>query len=110
MKYYVSFQLLFALSLLSFFTIKYNATDAIERFVFTGILILTLINIGALLEQRKWIYYLENARIFFFSLMFSYYLENWAIIIVVFFATLILCANENYKKWYLQSFLKYDIM
>lgn len=110
LKYYVSFQLLFALSLLSFFTIKYNATDAIERFVFTGILILTLINIGALLEQRKWIYYLENARIFFFSLMFSYYLENWAIIIVVFFATLILCANENYKKWYLQSFLKYDIM
>lgn len=109
LKYYVSSQMIFSLALLSFFTINYPKTDFIEKWIYSGILMVTLINMGALLEQRRWIYYLEILRLFFFAVMFSYFTGNWTVVIAVFFVLFILCVNENYKKWYFDYFLKYNV-
>jgi len=108
LKFYVAVQMLFLLLFLSIFTLKFSITDTLEKFIYGGILIITLINVGALLEQRKWIYYLEIVRLFFFSILFSYYIENWSIIIAVFYGLLLMCVNKNYKKWYFNYFLKYQ--
>ncbi|HEY1192801.1 MAG TPA: sterol desaturase, partial [Flavobacterium sp.] len=46
--------------------------ESYDKIFVLSLVILTLINCGALLEQRKWIYYLEYARLAMISTYFLY--------------------------------------
>ena len=61
-----------------------------------GILIITLINVGALLEQRKWIYYLEIVRLFFFQ-YYSVITSKIGQSSLLFFGLLLMCVNKIIK-------------
>lgn len=60
---YLNFQLFFCIVLLSLFTAFYTELRLEEKLFTASVILITLINCGALLEQRKWIYYLECFRL-----------------------------------------------
>ncbi|TDQ10925.1 sterol desaturase family protein [Pedobacter metabolipauper] len=66
---YLNVQILLCIALLTFITAIYPYIDAYDRLFIVLLILLTLINCGALLEQRKWIYNLECFRLF---IMLSY--------------------------------------
>jgi len=62
-KGYVNFQMILIIVLLTLTTLFYESMTQLNSFATLIFVIITLINIGALLEQRKWIYYLECFRL-----------------------------------------------
>jgi alkylglycerol monooxygenase len=108
LKKYVNSQLVFVFLLLTFITFTFTNLDGYEKLNFSGILIVTLINIGALLEQKKWIYYLEIFRLFFLSMLFSHKMDSWLLIFLMLNVLLVLCLSKASKKWYFYYFLEYE--
>lgn len=106
-KSYVNVQIIVALILLTFVTMKFSYLVGVEKIYCFAILIITLINIGALLEQRRWIYYLEISRLFFLALLVSYETNNWMAFLPIAGTLLVLVVSNTYKKWYFEQFLKY---
>ncbi|WP_316799384.1 sterol desaturase family protein [Pedobacter frigidisoli] len=66
-KIYLNIQLIGVVALLTLLTALFGSIGPADRIAALLFALLTLINIGALLEQRKWIYYLEFIRIVFIS-------------------------------------------
>ena len=62
-KGYVNFQMILIIVLLTLTTMFYESINQLNAFAILIFIIITLINVGALLEQRKWIYYLECFRL-----------------------------------------------
>ena len=108
LKKYVNSQLVFVFLLLTFITFTFTNLDSYEKLNFSGILIVTLINIGALLEQKKWIYYLEIFRLFFLSMLFSHKTDSWFVVFLMVNILIMLCLSSVLKKWYLYHFLEYE--
>lgn len=74
-KAYVTLQILFALSLLGFFSFYFNRLSAIDKTEYFVSIVLTLIITGAVIEQKRWVYFLELFRIGQF-LLFGYFFLN----------------------------------
>ncbi|WP_342330309.1 sterol desaturase family protein [Pedobacter sp. FW305-3-2-15-E-R2A2] len=68
-RIYLNFQLFLCIALLSFFTAFYKELHFEDKLFTASFILITLINCGALLEQWKWIYYLECFRL---SLLLAY--------------------------------------
>ncbi|WP_129713752.1 sterol desaturase family protein [Pedobacter sp. SYP-B3415] len=64
---YINLQLVISVVLLLALTLFYAYVDVIAASCVLCFILLTLINIGALLEQRQWIYYLECFRLILVS-------------------------------------------
>jgi len=62
-KGYVNFQMILIVILLTFTTMFFESINPLNAHAILIFVIITLINVGALLEQRKWIYYLECFRL-----------------------------------------------
>lgn len=97
---YLAFQIAVSVLMLTWFTFFYNMQDIADKLFFLCFILITLINCGALLEQRKWIYYLEYIRL---AILFSYllYIEGYAelLLLPVFF---MIAAEKIFSlsKWY----------
>ena len=63
---YVVFQVITSLILLFLFIGFENQLNWQTQTLFTFFIIVTLVNCGAILEQKRWIFYLEYSRIFLF--------------------------------------------
>lgn len=107
-RVYLNLQLIFSILLLAFITAIYAYLGWIDRIFITSLILLTLINCGALMEQRKWIYYLECSRvllIFTFLFWKTGHVEL-AILPVLF---LLVCEDAfNIKKRYNNYVLRYE--
>jgi len=100
-KAYLNIQLLFAFILMTCISFYFSKMNSIELFLTSAITLITLINIGALLEQRKWIYYLEYSRIYLI-LAFVFY-EYQAPFELYFLPLFLIFALEKIfriGKWY----------
>jgi len=62
---YLYIQLGLAVFLLTVSTYYFESLDGADKLFVSAFILITLLNCGALLEQRKWIYYLEYLRLFF---------------------------------------------
>lgn len=71
-KNYLYIQLGICTLILTIFTYYFDYLESYDKIFVLSLVILTLINCGALLEQRKWIYYLEYARLAMISTYFLY--------------------------------------
>lgn len=71
-KQYLNFQLLLAVLVLTSTTLCFNLLPLYLKWGALAFILITLINIGALMEQRKWIYYLECFRLIILSAIFLY--------------------------------------
>ena len=75
-KKYLIFQLIVCVLMLTFLTAFFKDLDLVDQFFALTFIIITLINCGALMEQIRWIYYLECLRlILVFS--FIFFKLNW---------------------------------
>lgn len=69
---YLYVQLFISTLLLTGLTYYFDKLDPYDKLFALSFILLTLINCGALLEQRKWIYYLEYSRLFILSTYILY--------------------------------------
>ena len=69
---YLYIQLGICTLILTVFTYYFDYLQAYDKIFVLSLVILTLINCGALLEQRKWIYYIEYSRIIMITTYFLY--------------------------------------
>ncbi|THD32124.1 sterol desaturase family protein [uncultured Flavobacterium sp.] len=74
---YLYIQLAVSTIILTVFTYYFGSLGFYDKIFGLSFIIITLINCGALLEQRKWIYYLEYSRLFILS-TYLLYIENLA--------------------------------
>ena len=102
-KTYLNIQLVVVVGLLTFATMFYNSLAGINTVAILIFVLLTLINIGALLEQRRWIYYLECFRLI---LIFAFFFYVFGIVELLVFPVVgliilerIFSLNKLYKKY-----------
>lgn len=105
-KKYLNIQLVISVIFLTFTTAFYHSFDVADKLFAAGFILITLINCGALLEQRKWIYYLECFRL---MLIFTYVFFKFDLLSLIFLPTIALIILERtfalsslYKNYVLQ--------
>jgi len=76
LKNYINVQLVVSVLGLIITTVLFPSLSVIARILSAALLLLTLINCGALLEQKRWIYYLEVIRIVLIVGLFSLYFQS----------------------------------
>lgn len=105
---YLNLQLIVSILLLTVFTALFSKLDVADKLFFTGFVLLTLINCGALMEQRKYIYYLECFRLI---LLIGYVLWKFDIFeCIVFPAAVIIILEQVFQlsQIYFHYVLRYD--
>ena len=78
-RQYVTAQTIFSLGLLFAVTLFEHYLKGIQLFLLSAFIIVSLINSGAILDQRRWIFYLEYIRILLVMIaIVVFYPNNWA--------------------------------
>ncbi|MCZ4243809.1 sterol desaturase family protein [Pedobacter punctiformis] len=106
-KPYLNIQLITVVGLLTLMTLFYSSFTMLNKVAVLIFILVTLINIGALLEQRKWIYYLECFRLILIFTFF-FYTFNWLEFLI--FPVIILIALErtcSLRKLYMKHVFEY---
>jgi alkylglycerol monooxygenase len=104
-KSYLVFQSAMGMTFLFFFTREYNQMDQVNVVLTCGIILMTLVNIGALLEKQTWLYNLEIARLYFIFIWIIW-VFNFDLELVLFLIAFILClyivpVKNFYQRWIL---------
>jgi len=99
-KVYLVVQLALASVVLFCITLFYQYTFPFERLAGALFILITLINCGALLEQRRWIYYLEYLRVLVVVAYASYLMESPELLAGVLVISLAMLWPM--QKWYLR--------
>ncbi|NBP69512.1 MAG: fatty acid hydroxylase family protein [Cytophagia bacterium] len=108
LRAYVNLQLIAAVVGLFLFTFLFNKLSFAEAFISVTLILLTLINCGALLEQQRWIYYLEIIRMLMIMSIISIYLESVSIFIVSLIAVILIGSQQMVEAWYLRFVYGFD--
>jgi hypothetical protein len=99
-KNYLTLQIGLSVVMLSWFTFFYANETITDKLFYLSFILITLINCGALLEQRKWIYYLEYFRL---GILFTYllFLEGYTeLLLIPIFALIAAEKIFSLSKWY----------
>jgi alkylglycerol monooxygenase len=105
---YINVQIVVSIVLLTFITAFFKNLGAIDQLFIVSFILLTLINCGALLEQMKWIYYLECFRLIA-CFGFVFFKLDWFSLILI--PTILLLFLERYfelGRLYKKHVLKYE--
>ena len=98
-KVYLVVQVIVVIGILFFINLFHHEASVVDNVAGTLMIFVTLINCGALLEQRRWIYFLEYIRLFLIAAYFSYVFESSVLLIATLvFSVLMLWPLQ---KWYL---------
>lgn len=92
-KIYLNIQLILVVVVLTLLTLNFNVFSIVDRTLIAILMLLTLINIGALIEQRKWIYYLEFIRIILLS---AYVFNQYNLVLLTVLPIVFLILLERY--------------
>jgi alkylglycerol monooxygenase len=106
-KMYLNIQLIAVVAMLTCTTLFYSSLTPFNKVAILIFILVTLINIGALLEQRKWIYYLECFRLI---LIFGFFFYAYNLLGFLIFPVIILIALErtfSLRKLYMKHVFKY---
>jgi len=99
---YLNVQIVLSLLTLAVLTIFIEQLTASSIAAVAMLIIITLINCGAMLEQQKWIYYLEGIRCLILSVWVSYHTES--AMLLVFSIAVVACLGtfKSIEKKYLE--------
>ena len=106
-KIYLNVQLFAIVAMLTATTLFYGFLTPINKIAILIFILVTLINIGALLEQRKWIYYLECFRLI---LIFGFFFYTYNLLGFLIFPVIILIVLErafSLRKLYMKHVFEY---
>jgi alkylglycerol monooxygenase len=98
---YLYIQLAICIVFLTVFTYSFETLEIADKVFVLSFILITLINCGALLEHRKWIYYLEYGRIYIITSYFLYE-ENlitffFVPLFIMFFAEQLFSLGKRYR-------------
>ncbi len=100
LRAYVNVQLIVSVFSLLLFTILFNQLSFTEALLGSTFILLTLINCGALMEQQRWIYYLEIIRMIQIMTLISINVQSVAIFVIGVIAAIAIGSQEIVEKWY----------
>ncbi|MDQ7948827.1 MAG: sterol desaturase family protein [Pedobacter sp.] len=106
-KNYLNLQIAVSIILLTYMTAVFKGLDGMDCFFISSFILLTLINCGALMEQMKWIYYLECFRLI---LLVGFVLLKFGLFKFVLLPTIALIVLERFfslSRIYKKHVLKY---
>jgi alkylglycerol monooxygenase len=99
-KVYVFVQLVIAAAILFLTAILFFELDLVEKVAATLFILITLLNCGALLEQQRWIYYLEYIRFLLITAFISIQFETAEFFIVSALFVIIVAKLFPVQRWY----------
>lgn len=100
---YVVWQMISITVLLFLFMGFDQYVSAFYQVIITGVIIITLVNCGAIMEQKKWIFYLEFGRLLLVALGCSMIYPNpWLLVTIVTIATFVIGYFYSIENRYLQ--------
>ena len=104
---YVVWQIIVLLTLLFFFILFEKNFNATFKFLFTGFTLLTLINCGVIMEQKKWIFNVEFMRILVFAIIiWPYFTYEIVITLLITFLTTLTLFYRSAESAYLSTVYK----
>lgn len=102
-KTYLNIQLVLVVGVLTIATLFYKSINTLDSLAILFFILITLINIGALLEQRKWIYYLECFRLILILAYVFYVLSIFKFLVIPVIALIMLerifSISSIYRKY-----------
>ena len=101
-RLYLNIQLIVVVAILTGLTLFFNVIDSWGKIAISSFILITLINIGALLEQRRWIYYLECFRLILILAYLFYSLNIFSFVILPIFVLVILERTISLSKIYIK--------
>lgn len=101
-RLYLNIQLIMVVAILTGLTLFFNVIDSWGKIAISSFILITLINIGALLEQRRWIYYLECFRLILILAYLFYSLNIFSFVILPIFLLVILERTISLSKIYIK--------
>lgn len=99
---YLNVQIVAALAGLFVFTLFFNRLDSVEIALSVSIILLTLINCGAMLEQQRWIYFIEITRAILVLGFVCYWAHSFTTFSLSLLVLLGICSLELVEKYYYQ--------
>jgi len=107
-KFYLNTQLVIVVAMLTGLTLYFNLMNITDQLAILFFIIITLINIGALLEQRKWIYYLECFRLILVLAYLFYSLNIFGLVVFPIAALIFLERTISLSKIYIKYVFAYQ--
>ena len=101
-KVYLVIQIITVIAILFMMALFYNYVESLEKIVCSLFILITLINCGAMLEQRRWIYYLEYIRLFLITTYWSFWIESPQAFFLSTVLIFIFGASIQPRKFYLK--------
>jgi hypothetical protein len=102
-RQYVNAQTAFSLTLLFVVTLFEHYLSGILLFLFSFFIIVSLINSVPILDQRRWIFYLEYIRILIVMAAIAvFYPNNWAFSTIITALTLMTWYFRPIQRYYLK--------
>lgn len=105
---YLDLQLTLCIALLTFITAVYGNLGLDDKLFIVSIILLTLINCGALMEQRRWIYYLECIRLIVLLTFIFWKLDIFGLIVLPAVALIVLERVFRLSHLYRDYVLRYE--
>ncbi len=109
-KAYLNIQILLSVTLLTLITAIYTYLGMTDKLFIVALVLLTLINCGALLEQRKWIYYLESSRVLLILYYILWKFHAAELMLPAFVILFILAYTFHFRALYRHYVLRYDVI
>ncbi|MDB5273026.1 MAG: fatty acid hydroxylase, partial [Chitinophagaceae bacterium] len=103
-KWYIGFQIVSCVGILLYLTEWREVADTFTTAVFFFIILITLINCGAMLEQRRWVFYLEFIRVLSVELLFLYFFPS---VISILIGSIVVYAFLHYFKMLKRLYFKH---
>ncbi|ACU05329.1 sterol desaturase family protein [Pedobacter heparinus] len=107
-KTYLDLQLTLCIALLTFITAAYGNLGSDDKSFIVCFILLTLINCGALMEQKKWIYYLECIRLIVLLAFIFWKLDIFGLIVLPAVALIALESTFRLSHLYRSYVLRYE--
>jgi len=99
-KAYLNSQIIACLVGLFLYTLFFNHLSIVERYFGVALILITLVNCGALLEQQEWIYLLEVVRLFTLSGLIAYEEQSFGLFGVSVILLLLISTQDTVEEWY----------
>ena len=99
-KAYLNIQLVICFFLVFGFTFFYNLLDDADKLFVVAFTLVTLINCGALLEQRKWVFNLEAGRLLMVLGYVSYVEAGLVFFLISVFAVMLIASLDSMRQLY----------
>ena len=107
-KLYLNLQLIATAIALFLFTLFFHELSNVEATFITILVLITLINCGALLEQQQWIYYLEIVRLLIMCGYISYVGESFGFFCISMITVLIITTMNGSERMYFRFIYSSD--